>query len=139
MVDKMILNPDVFGVFWLFTSLFIVVSVAGIFFNMNKNVLAVVFFIISFIILEFVGFKIEKYFENKLVELTQPVMVKYKRVEPTKYGNQYYLTSVFNNGCVSDILVDYQTYRESSEGGTVTIVPNYQIYVEVLQQNCRKK
>lgn len=106
---------------------------------MNKIVLAVVFFIISFIILEFVGFKIEKHFENELIKLTQPVVVKYKRVEPTKYGNKYYLTFVFNNGCVSDILVDYQTYRESSEGGTVTIVPNYQIYVEVLQQNCRKK
>lgn len=135
----MILNPDGFVVFWLFISLFIAVSVAGIFFRKNNSILAVVFFIIAFILFEFVGFKIEKYFENELIKLTQPVMVKYKRIEPTKYGNQYYLTSVFNNGCVSDILVDYQTYRESSEGGIVTIVPNYQIYVEVLQQNCRKK
>ena len=135
----MILNPDGFAVFWLFASSFIFISVAGIFFRKNNSILTVVFFIVAFILFEFIGFKIEKHFENKLVKLTQPVMVKYKRVEPTKNGNKYYLTTVFNNGCVSDILVDYQTYRESSEGGIVTIVPNYQIYVEVLQQNCKEK
>lgn len=135
----MILNPDGFGVFWLFSSLAIAVSIAGIFFKMNKEVLAVAFFIVSFVLLEFVGYKIEMHFENELVKLTQPVTVKYKRIEPTKDGNNYYLTAIFNNGCVSDILVNYQSYRQTEEGGTIMITPTYQIYAEVLQQNCMRK
>lgn len=135
----MILNPDGFGVAWLFLSLLFGILSAGIFFRRNKEVLAVAAFIAVFVFSEFIGSEIGQYFENKLVELAQPVTVKYKRAEPTKNGNKYYLTAVFNNGCVSDILVDYQDYRESSEGGVITIVPTYQIYAEVLKQNCGKK
>ena len=135
----MILNPDGFGVTWLFLSLLFGILSAGIFFRKNKEAFAVAAFISVFVFSESVGFKIHQYFENKLVELAQPVTVKYKRAEPTKNGNKYYLTAVFNNGCVSDILVDYQDYRESSEGGVITIVPTYQIYAEVLKQNCGKK
>lgn len=135
----MILNPDGFGVFWLFSSLAIAISIAGIFFKRDKEVLAVAFFIVSFVLLEFVGYKIEMHFENKLVKLTQPVTVKYKRIEPTKDGNRYYLTTIFNNGCISDILVDYLSYRQTEEGKTVMITPSYQIYAKVLQQNCMRK
>lgn len=132
----MIINPDAFGVAWLVLSLVCALLIAGIFFRKNKDVFAVVFFIFRFTLFEFIGFKIGKHFENKLVELTQSVTVKYKRAEPTKNGNKYYLTAVFSNGCTSDILVNYQSYREASEGGTVMITPSYQIYTEVLQQKC---
>lgn len=135
----MILNPDGFGVTWLFLSLLFGMLSAGIFFKKNKEILAVAAFIAVFVFSESVGYKIGQHFENKLVELAQPVTVKYKRAEPTKNGNKYYLTAIFENGCVSDILVDYQDYREASEGGVITIVPTYQIYTEVLQQNCGKK
>lgn len=133
----MIINPDGAAIIALLLTIILFWVFAIILYKKKQMALALLAFVIMFFVSNFTSEWSKQYFENKLVELTQPVAVKYKRSEPTKNGNKYYLTAIFNNGCVSDILVDYQSYRQAEEGETVMITPSYQIYDEVLKRNCR--
>lgn len=132
----MILNPD--GVWFLaFIVAFLSAGLTGLYLlESNKKLWAIPSFLVIFAGIMFLGDRVETYFKSKLTALTQSVAVKYKRTEPTKHGNKYYLTVNFDNGCSDDILVNYSTYREAVEGGTIRLVPTYHIYVNNLTGEC---
>lgn len=134
----MILNPDGVG-FVTFCASLISAGLFTIFLvNKGKEIWSIPALLAVFAIAMFLGERVESHFQANLAELTQPALVKYKRAEPTKYGNKYYLTLVFNNGCTSDLLVTYNSYREAVEGKEMMITPTFQLYKEALEHSCKK-
>lgn len=133
----MIINPDGALIITLILNIILAWVVAIVLYKKSQMVLALLTFVVMIFTSIFTTEWSKQYFENKLVKLTQPITVKYKRSESTRNGNKYYLTATFNNGCVSDVLVNYQSYRQAEEGAIVMITPTYQIYDEVLKQDCR--
>lgn len=133
----MTLNPD--GV-WLvgFILAFLSAGFTAMYFVEDKPLLAIVAFIVVLSTVYFLGDRAESYFQSKLTALTQSAVVKYKRAEPTKYGNNYYLTLVFNNGCTADMLVTYSSYREAVEGGAITVRPTFPLYKQALENSCKQ-
>nr|DAF17616.1 MAG TPA: Protein of unknown function (DUF2500) [Caudoviricetes sp.] len=133
----MILNPE--GVWLVFFILsFLSAGFTALYFVEDTPLLAVASFIIVFSTVGFLGERAEKHFQSKLTALTQSAVVKYKRAEPTRYGNRYYLTLVFKNGCTSDMLVTYNSYREAVEGGSMTVRPTFPLYKQALEHACKK-
>lgn len=133
----MILNPE--GVWLVFFILsFLSAGFTALYFVEDKPLWAVASFIIVFSTVSFLGERAEKHFQSKLTALTQSAVVKYKRAEPTRYGNRYYLTLVFKNGCTSDMLVTYNSYREAVEGGSMTVRPTFPLYKQALEHACKK-
>lgn len=137
----MIINPDFFivggfAISGLLTSF--VFYYLGFKVPLWKNIIySLAFFIVCICI----SIHFHDRMEDKLKSLEETVYIKYKhdgivKVGKHKTGPVYYFTVIFNNKCVGDVRVDYNSYRSFKEGDYIKYTPSYFTYYQYLRKGC---